>query len=127
MRRDSSAPRSSVSVGTIANNMTRPEPRQASSAYWIQHAAAHAGTAAVHPNKRWGRYHAWTRTMLQTWTVQRLRANRERYGRVLDIGCGIGDWTEQFAAFSDEVYACDVAPAFVERTQARVPNAKVEC
>lgn len=65
--------------------------------------------------------------MLQEWTLARIRAAARRYRRCVDLGCGIGDWTERFADIADEVHACDVSPHFVALTQRRVPSAIVEC
>ena len=64
--------------------------------------------------------------MLQRWTLARLHAVGPRFARCLDLGCGHGDWTELLAQISGEVFACDVAPAFVEQTRARVPRAIVD-
>ena len=95
--------------------------------FWIDHAQQQTGVGAVHPSSRWERYHAWTRGMLQDWTLARMRAAAPRYRRCVDLGCGIGDWTERFADISDEIHACDVAPDFVAETRRRVPVAVVEC
>jgi SAM-dependent methyltransferase len=95
--------------------------------FWIDHARQHTGTRAVHPHSRWGGYHAWTRRMLQDWTLERMRAARRRYRRCIDLGCGIGDWTERFSEIADEIHACDVSPDFVAQTRRRVPPAIVEC
>lgn len=95
--------------------------------FWIEQAREHAGARAVHPDARWSRYHAWTRRMLQDWTLGRMRAAAPRYRRCVDLGCGIGDWTERFAELADEVHACDVSPDFVAQTRLRVPAAIVEC
>lgn len=65
--------------------------------------------------------------MLQAWTLARMRAGSLRYRRCVDLGCGIGDWTAQFAEIADEIHACDVAPRFVAETRQRVPVAVVEC
>lgn len=65
--------------------------------------------------------------MLQEWTLARMRAGAPRYRRCVDLGCGIGDWTAQFAEIADEIHACDVAPRFVAETRRRVPVAVVEC
>jgi SAM-dependent methyltransferase len=98
------------------------EPRctDTTNAYWIEHAATTAGLAAIYPRNRWLAIRHLTRRMLQAWTLSRARGDRRRYRKVVDIGCGHGDWSELFAPIADEVYACDVAPAFVEQTRSRL-------
>lgn len=98
----------------------QPDTAQPARDFWIAHAGATAGSASVHPKGKWLRYHAWTRRMLQSWTLRRVAADRPRYARVVDLGCGPGDWSELFAPLADEVHACDVAPAFVEQARARL-------
>jgi trans-aconitate methyltransferase len=95
--------------------------------FWIDRAHTTAGEMAVYTHSRSRRYDAWTRAMLQTWTLGRVRAAKPRYARCLDLGCGHGDWTEAFATLADEVFACDVAPSFVDQTRRRVPHASVAC
>lgn len=68
--------------------------------------------------------------MLQRWTVGRLRALGPRFRSCIDLGCGYGDWTEQFAALCDTFYACEVSPELAARTQLRLARhraARVEC
>lgn len=103
------------------------EPARVAEEYWIQRAAECPPEEAVHPKSRFLSYEMWTRRMLQTWTVKRLRAFQPRYRRCVDMGCGFGDWTALFAQLCDEVHAFDIAPAFVEATRSRVPTARVEC
>jgi SAM-dependent methyltransferase len=93
--------------------------------YWIERAAKLTPEAAVHPKSRFLGYEMWTRRMVQAWTMQRVRALKPRSARTLDVGCGYGDWTELLAQVSDELYAFDVAPAFVDETRRRVPSAHV--
>ncbi len=95
--------------------------------FWIERARTTAGPAAVHTHSRSARYDAWARAMLKRWTLKRLRSIEPRYRRCLDLGCGHGDWTELLATVSDEVFACDVAPAFVAQARTRVPHATVAC
>jgi SAM-dependent methyltransferase len=95
--------------------------------FWIEHSRDHVGTQAVHPRGAWSGYHAWTRRMLQDWTIERVKDAAPRYRRCIDLGCGIGDWTERFAELADEVHACDLSPDFVEQTRMRVPAAIVQC
>ncbi|MDB4958773.1 MAG: methyltransferase protein [Myxococcales bacterium] len=102
------------------------DPTDLARDYWIERARTHPGVQAVHPNLRWGGYHAWTRRMLQEWTLDRLRAERSRYLRCVDLGCGFGDWTEQFAQIAGEVHGCDLSADFVAQTRARVPSARIE-
>jgi SAM-dependent methyltransferase len=94
--------------------------------YWIA-ASKQDGVLSVNPGGRWASMHDWTRRALQRWTLARMSRIKPRFQRCLDIGCGYGDWTELFAAISDEVYAFDIAPAFVERARKRVPGARIEC
>lgn len=101
------------------------EPRAAGEQYWVDRAASVTPEKAVLPDGRIMRYNLWKRRMLQSWTMQRARALKPRSKCTLDIGCGFGDWTELLAQFSDEIHAFDVAPAFVEQTRQRVPQAHV--
>ena len=99
-------------------------------AFWLDRARAHDGPTAVHPDSRWLRYDAWTRRMLQAWTLARLRAIAPRFRRAVDLGCGHGDWTARFAQLADEIHACDIAPELAAATQlklARHRAARVEC
>jgi SAM-dependent methyltransferase len=100
--------------------MRTAAPSEGSHAYWIERARSTTGVAAVHPSGRWLRYHAWTRDMLARWTLQRVTADRRRFRRVVDLGCGRGDWLAQFAPHGDELFACDVSDVFVEQTRARL-------
>lgn len=103
------------------------DPRRAARDYWIERALVVEGARAVHPDTRWLRYDLWTRRMLQTWTLARIRAVRPRYRLAVDLGCGFGDWTELFARLADELHACDLSPAFVAAARARVPAANMTC
>ncbi|WP_421735903.1 PIG-L family deacetylase [Cellulomonas sp.] len=49
-----------------------------------------------------------------------------RYGRVLEVGCGIGVLTEQLAGRADDLLAVDVSAAAVERARERVPGVRVQ-
>ena len=49
-----------------------------------------------------------------------------RYGRVLEVGCGIGVLTALLAERADHLLAVDVSAAAVERARARVPGVQVE-
>lgn len=98
--------------------------------YWIRRARMLDGPTAVHPDSRWLRYDAWTRRMLQTWTLGRVRTLRPRYRRCVDLGCGFGDWTARFAELADEIHACDISPELAAQTQLRLARhraARVEC
>jgi len=89
-------------------------------AYWDERARTTTGMAAVHPSGRWVRFHAWTHNLLLRWTIQRIRADGRRFRRVVDLGCGPGDYLEKFAAHADEMFACDVSDVFVAQTRARL-------
>ncbi len=90
--------------------------------FWVAHAAATAGIDAVQPNIRMRGYHAWSRELLKRWTFARARADRPRYRRLVDLGCGPGEWSELLAPLCDELHACDVAPDFVEQARARTQD-----
>jgi SAM-dependent methyltransferase len=95
--------------------------------FWVKQAQNETAIVAVNPDARWAGIHSWTRRMLQAWTIGRIRAERPRYRRCVDIGCGFGDWTELFADLADEVHGCELAPQFVAQARRRVPLAQIEC
>lgn len=105
---------------TAPRSLTPPldDASDAACAYWVERAETVAGAASVLPAGRWLRYHAWTHRMLQRWTLARL--DRPRYRRILDLGCGRGEWAALFAPRADEVFACDVAEPFVLETRRRL-------
>jgi 2-polyprenyl-6-hydroxyphenyl methylase/3-demethylubiquinone-9 3-methyltransferase len=47
-------------------------------------------------------------------------AGKTRGARALDVGCGLGFFSEALARAGAEVTACDLGPGLVERTRARV-------
>ncbi len=49
-------------------------------------------------------------------TLRRLRrvSACERFDRAIDLGCGAGEWTAEFAKFSDSVEGVDVNRSFLE-------------
>jgi SAM-dependent methyltransferase len=106
---------------------TVEDPSKIVEKFWLERAAKLTPEEAVHPKSRFLGYEMWTRRMLQTWTMQRLRKLKPRSARTLDMACGYGDWTELLAQISDELYAFDIAPSFVDMTQRRVPQAHVAC
>jgi SAM-dependent methyltransferase len=98
--------------------------------YWTERARTVPVALAIHPKDRWRRYHAWTRALLQAWTLKRIKTVKPRFHRALDLGCGYGDWTSLFAPFCDEIHACDVAPEFAAHTFLRLAQhraAYVKC
>jgi SAM-dependent methyltransferase len=104
------------------------DPRSAARDYWLDRTSTLAGPRAVHPDTRWLGYDLWTRRLLQRWTLARLGGRRFRH--CVDLGCGYGDWTAQFAARADAIDACDLAPAFVAETRRRLAAhsaARVDC
>ncbi|MFG2043770.1 class I SAM-dependent methyltransferase [Dactylosporangium sp. NPDC048998] len=57
--------------------------------------------------------------------IARLVAQMRPTGRVLEIACGTGLWTEALAALADTVTAIDAAPEAVEIARDRVGSANV--
>jgi protein-L-isoaspartate O-methyltransferase len=57
--------------------------------------------------------------------IARLVAEMRPTGKVLEIACGTGLWTEALAGPADTVTAIDAAPEVVEIARARVRSAKV--
>ena len=50
-----------------------------------------------------------------------------RYRRVLEVGCGTGDFTARLAPLADRILALDIAPNAIERARARgLPSDGVE-
>jgi len=43
----------------------------------------------------------------------------ERYGSVLELGCGAGSFTQRLADLADRVLALDIAPSAIERARER--------
>jgi demethylmenaquinone methyltransferase/2-methoxy-6-polyprenyl-1,4-benzoquinol methylase len=57
--------------------------------------------------------------------IARLIAEMQPTGRVLEIACGTGLWTEELAGLADTVTAIDAAPEAVEIARDRVRSANV--
>lgn len=57
--------------------------------------------------------------------IARLVAEMQPTGKVLEIACGTGLWTEALAGLADTVTAIDAAPEVIEIARARVRAAKV--
>lgn len=57
--------------------------------------------------------------------IGRLVAEMRPAGRVLEIACGTGMWTEAIAGRADTVTAVDVAPETLAIARERVPSGKV--
>ncbi len=57
--------------------------------------------------------------------IARLVAQLRPSGKVLEIACGTGLWTEALAGAADTVTAIDTAPEAIEIARQRVPPAKV--
>jgi SAM-dependent methyltransferase len=45
-----------------------------------------------------------------------------RYGHVIELGCGAGEFTRMLAPLADQVLALDVSAAAIERAEAKRPN-----
>ena len=104
--------------------------QQNAAAYWTERARTVPAAIAIHRHQKWQRYHAWTRRLLQQWTLKQIKAVKPRFRRALDLGCGYGDWTQLFAPLCDEIHACDVAPEFAAQAFLRLAQhraAYVEC
>ena len=56
----------------------------------------------------------------QSWLARRLIARGPLPARVVDLGCGNGDWTEWFAGFARELHAVDFSRGFVDHVRARL-------
>jgi 2-polyprenyl-3-methyl-5-hydroxy-6-metoxy-1,4-benzoquinol methylase len=54
--------------------------------------------------------------------IARLVAEMAPMGRVLEIACGTGMWTEALAATADNVTAIDTSPEVLEIARVRVPS-----
>jgi len=57
--------------------------------------------------------------------IARLVAEMQPTGKVLEIACGTGLWTEALAGLADTVTAIDAAPEVIDIARARVRSAKV--
>jgi SAM-dependent methyltransferase len=57
--------------------------------------------------------------------IARLVAQMQPTGKVLEIACGTGLWTEEIAGLADTVTAIDAAPEVIDIARARVRSAKV--
>jgi demethylmenaquinone methyltransferase/2-methoxy-6-polyprenyl-1,4-benzoquinol methylase len=57
--------------------------------------------------------------------IDRLVAEMQPTGKVLEIACGTGLWTEAIAGLADTVTAIDAAPEVIEIARARVRSPKV--
>jgi 2-polyprenyl-3-methyl-5-hydroxy-6-metoxy-1,4-benzoquinol methylase len=57
--------------------------------------------------------------------IARLVEEMQPSGKVLEIACGTGLWTEALARLADTVTAIDAAPEVIEVARARVRSAKV--
>lgn len=56
----------------------------------------------------------------QSWLARRLIARGPMPARVVDLGCGNGDWTEWYASFARELLAVDFSRGFVDHVRARL-------
>ncbi|WP_421742409.1 PIG-L family deacetylase [Cellulomonas sp.] len=72
----------------------------------------------------WGYTDRWYEERKRALTLAALPGTR--YGRVLEVGCGIGVLTAQLAERADDLLAVDVSTAAVERARERVPGVRVE-
>jgi SAM-dependent methyltransferase len=78
---------------------------------------------------RQGRYDRGPAHAARWWReVDEVRAALERFnpaGRVLELACGTGWWTEQLVRWADEVTAVDASPEVLELNRIRVGGPKV--
>jgi 2-polyprenyl-3-methyl-5-hydroxy-6-metoxy-1,4-benzoquinol methylase len=57
--------------------------------------------------------------------IDRLVAEMQPTGKVLEMACGTGLWTEALACLADTVTAIDAAPEAIDIARARVRSAEV--
>jgi demethylmenaquinone methyltransferase/2-methoxy-6-polyprenyl-1,4-benzoquinol methylase len=57
--------------------------------------------------------------------VQAVLERHAPYGRVLELACGTGWWTEQLAHHAERIMAVDASPEVIEINRQRVQRAKV--
>lgn len=74
----------------------------------------------------WAKDDAWSLDS-SPWEGQRLDHLRDvvadrSYGRVLEIGCGAGHFTERLLPLADALVGIDIAPAAIERARARLAS-----
>lgn len=72
----------------------------------------------------WGYTDRWYEERKRALTLAALP--EARFGRVLEVGCGIGVLTAQLAERTDDLLAVDVSAAAVDRARERVPGVRVE-
>jgi len=88
---------------------------------WRERGKLAKDVTAVVPRTNSLRYERWVRQMLQGWTMRRARRHLgSRCRRIVDLGCGYGDWTVLFAELADEIVACDISPEFVAESRRRL-------
>jgi predicted TPR repeat methyltransferase len=109
-------------------------PVEAALRYWTRRGNSDRSPTAVCPRCTSPRYEAWSRAKLQAWTLARLvrLAPGSRFRRVVDLGCGTGDWAELLAPIADEIVVADVSPGFVDQAAERLrrlshPRWRGEC
>ncbi|MBM4396122.1 MAG: class I SAM-dependent methyltransferase [Deltaproteobacteria bacterium] len=109
-------------------------PVEAALRYWTTRGNSDRSPTAVCPRCTSPRYEAWSRAKLQAWTLARLArlAPGGRFRRVVDLGCGTGDWAELLAPIADEIVVVDVSPGFVDQAAERLrrlshPRWRAEC
>src|SRR5690606_16689765 len=61
--------------------------------------------------------------LYQRWLLRRLDARGARPRRVLDLGCGNGDWTVMLAERAEHVVAVDLTEGFVAHCRDRLERA----
>ncbi|MFH2054729.1 MAG: class I SAM-dependent methyltransferase [bacterium] len=59
--------------------------------------------------------------------VREALSEAQPQGKVLDLACGTGLWTEQLVAQADKLIAVDASPEALEITRRRVADCRIEC
>jgi SAM-dependent methyltransferase len=103
---------------TRARHLARASLERGDAVGWFEQLYAEAGRgAAVVP---------WADRIPNPHVVEWLDREAPPAGRVLDVGCGLGDTAEELARRGFEVVAFDVAASAVEQARRRFPGSRVD-